>query len=140
MVVALARMVELRAARVAELFNKVLVLCVLLVLGEIVVSYAAVEFPEKLALTMLEAILEATEAAAEEREEAFELRALVAATELIDAATEDAREAAELMGLLTLTLTLDCAVAEAARPRRATILNCILRVRCDVDEIESGSV
>jgi len=65
-------------------------------------SYAAVELPEKLALTIDEAIDEAALATAEEREDASEVAALATAAELTDMPTDEAREAAELMGLLTL--------------------------------------
>jgi len=70
---------------------------------------------------MDEAMDEAALATAEEREEACELTALPRAAELTEAPMEEAREAAELIGLLA-----DCAVAVAARPRRATILNCMM--------------
>jgi len=79
--------------------------------------------PEKLALTIDEAMDEAAEATAEEREEACELEALTRAAELIEAPIDEAREAAELIGLTTVGVW---AIALEARPRRATILNCIL--------------
>lgn len=57
-------------------------------------SYAAVELPEKLALTSDEAMDEAALATAEEREDACEVAALATAAELTEAPTDEAREAA----------------------------------------------
>jgi len=62
-------------------------------------SYAAVELPEKLALTIDEAMDEAALATAEEREDACEVAALATAAELTEAPTDEAREAAEEIGL-----------------------------------------